>query len=345
MKIYCKYILINKWLTKCEDINYQIVDNKWKADHIILERVNYHAENFKNNSIYLLDLPLYDNELKSKYRKKFKWKARKGDCIHNLLIESEGMIDKISQTNSFFFTTDDVCGINQVIPTFITGTPNKLIGKEINYNMKENLPENNKFNNSVYSKFSERTHRYRKTFFNFYEGINDPRFKIRKFRKNIYKGQGEGTAINYDRYISKLCSSDISYVIRGDRTWTFSLHDVLRAGCVPVMINSFNNYGWENICENVDDFMLRFDLNIHSMDYIHESVCELLSDKKRLLKMKNNVKKLYDVFFSSSFNENIMLFKAAKCIDILKNNFQINKIENKMICKEVLSLKNLNSKL
>lgn len=342
MKIYCRYRLINKYLTECEDINCKIIDKQTKADYIFFEKADFVTTNFKNNCIYLFDIP--NKKLKAKYRKKINWTDRKGDCIHNLLIESEGLIDKIRQTNSFFFSTDDICGINQVIPTFITGTPSHLIGKQQGYNIKESLPENSKFNNVVYSKFSERTHAHRKTFFDFYEGINDSRFKIKKFKKNIYK-EREGTAINYDRYISKLCSSDISYVIRGDRRWTFSFHDVLRAGCVPVMINSFNDYGWENICENVDDFMLRFDLNIHSMDYIHESVCELISDKKRLLKMKNNVKKLYDIFFSSSFHENIQVFKAAKCIDILKNNFQINKIENKMICKEVLSLKNLNSKL
>ena len=112
------------------------------------------------------------------------------------------------------------------------------------------------------------------------------------------------------------------------------------------MINSMNDYGWENIFTNVDDYMLRFDLRDHNMEDIHQQVVLLLEDKERVLHMKNNIRKFHDKFFNhNNLRYGFSEFLLAKLVEIYKNDFDINKIDNKFISTEILSLKGLDSKL
>jgi hypothetical protein len=206
-----------------------------------------------------------------------------------------------------------------------------------------NIIENKKYNSKVFWSGRIFTHETRKDVFEFYDAVDDNRFEILNFNENAYQlGLKEGT---YERYIDNLSKSDIVYILRGDRPWVNTFFDVIRTGCIPVMISSMNYYGWENIFENVDDYMLRFDLREHSMGYIHEQVVILLEDKERVLRMKANIANFYNTFFKHSSSFGFSEFLLAKCIEIYKSDFDLERVDDKFICSELLTLKGFNNKL
>ena len=250
---------------------------------------------------------------------------RKGYCIDNA-------IEPRPDFKSFCFSGNDFCDV----PYLITMPCGPQFGDNTTH-------ENKSFNNKVFWSGSIRTHETRKHFFDFYSTVDDGEFEIVNFTENVYT---DGLAPStYDKYIYNLSKSDIVYVLRGDKPWVNTFFDVLRTGCIPVMVSSMNDYGWENIFENVDDYMLRFDLRLHSMEYIHEQVMLLLKDKSRVLAMKANIRKFYDLFFKHDAKFGFSEFLLAKCIDIYKNDFDVEKVDNKFICSEVLTLKGLDHKL
>lgn len=230
-----------------------------------------------------------------------------------------------------------------IVPVFTGPTPNSFLKKEQAYWVTDKLPKNDTFHNNVFWKARQLTHDSRKVFFDFYKDIDDPRFEIEEFELNIYQGQGEST--QFDSYMNELCQKDIVFVLRGDRPWAYSFFDVIRAGCIPVMLSSMNDFGWENILNNVDDYFLCFDIRTQTMEHIHEKVCELLDDKSRVLQMKANIRKLYRTFFNHASVDGASEFIWGKCLNIYENNFDLSKVDDKFICSEVLALKGLDGKL
>jgi hypothetical protein len=234
---------------------------------------------------------------------------------------------------SFHFAQHDLCDIPYIIPA--PWGPRFGDNKTI---------KNETFNNKVLW-CGNLTHSTRREFWNsFYSKISDKRFDISLFGENVYRdGFKPGT---YEAFLDTLSKSDIVYLLRGDRIWAHTFYDIIRAGCIPIMISSMNYYGWENIMKNVDDYMLRFDLREHSMEHIHQQVTSLIEDRDRVLYMKANIRKLHDIFFkhnctSYGFSE----FLTAKCVQIYMNCFDIGKIDDKFICEELLELKGLSEKI
>lgn len=251
-------------------------------------------------------------------------RIREGFCVDN-------RISPRPHINSFCFSTNDFCDI----PYIITIPHGPVFGDN-------KTIENKNYNNKVFWSGRISTHETRKDVFEFYNAVDDSRFEILNFNENAYQGLKEGT---YEKYLDNLSKSDIVYILRGDRPWVHTFFDVIRTGCIPVMVSSMNNYGWENIFKNVDDYMLRFDLREHSMEYIHEQVTLLLEDKDRVLQMKANIRKFHDTFFKHDAELGFSEFLLAKCIEIYKNDFDVNKVDNKLICSEVLNLKGLEEKI
>jgi hypothetical protein len=250
---------------------------------------------------------------------------REGFCIDNRILPHPDF-------NNFCFTSNDFCNIPYL--TTMPWGPDFGDNKTI---------KNETFNNKVFWS-GTRTHETRGDFLSFYEKVDDKRFDVSLFKEAVYRdGFKTGT---YETYLNNLSKSDVVYILRGDRIWVNTFFDVIRCGCIPIMINSMNDYGWENIFTNVDDFMLRFDLREHSMEYIHQQVALLLEDKERVLYMKNNIRKFHDMFFKHNCSKfGFSEFLLAKLVDIFKNNFDINKIDNKFISTEILNLKGLSDKL
>jgi len=250
---------------------------------------------------------------------------REGFCVDNRILPRLDF-------NNFCFTGNDFCDIPYVIPA--------PYGPKFGDNK---TIENETFHNKVFWSGSI-THETRANVLSFYNKVDDKRFNVSLFKERVYSCRLK--AGTYDTYLNNLSKSDVVYMLRGDRIWAHTFFDIIRCGCIPVMINSMNDYGWENIFTNVDDYMLRFDLRDHNMEDIHQQVVLLLEDKERVLHMKNNIRKFHDTFFKHNcaaygFTE----FLLAKLVEIYKNDFDINKINNKFISTEILSLKGLDSKL
>lgn len=250
---------------------------------------------------------------------------RRGFCIDN-------EISPRPDFKNFCFTSNDFCDIPYLI--LVPSGPGFGDNKTI---------KNENFHNKVFWS-GTLTHSTRRDFWSFYNTIDDERFNVSLFDQRVYKdGFKPGT---YEAFLDNLSKSDIVFLLRGDRIWVNTFFDVIRAGCIPIMINSMNDYGWENIFQNVDDYMLRFDLREHTMEYIHQQVVSLIEDRERVLYMKANIRRFHDMFFKHDcarygFSE----FLLAKCVEIHKNDFDINKIDDKFICPEILNLKGLGGKL
>jgi hypothetical protein len=304
------------------------VDSKSKADFSIISMSfdNINSEFFKNNSKTICIM----QSIKHKKRVNI----RKGYCVDNRV--------DIPKFKNFCFSFNDFCNIPYIIPMPGGPTPNKVVSQKPKYWLDYNI-KNTDFHNKVYWCSRTSTHESRKPFMKFYNSINDPRFDVSEFKFNVYATDTDPSIFN--NHIEKLSRSDISFILRGDKTFANSFFDVIMAGCIPVMISSMNYYGWENIFENVDDYMLRFDLREHSMEYIHEQVVLLLEDKERVLRMKANIANFYNTFFRHSAQFGFGEFLLAKCIEIYKNDFDLEKIDDKFICSEILTLKGLKGKL
>jgi len=305
------------------------VGSKDQADFSIIKRKSFNdigSEFFKDNSktIYFI-----------KNRPNIKRvNIRKGYCVDNRV--------DIPKLKNFCFSFNDFCNIPYIIPMPNGPTPNTFLSQKDNYWLDYNI-KNTDFHNKVYWCGRSLTHESRKTFMKFYNSINDPRFHVSELKVNIYQTDVDPSIFN--NHIERLSNSDVGFILRGDKSFANSFFDVIMSGCIPVMISSMNNYGWENIFENVDDYMLRFDLREHSMEYIHEQVVLLLEDKERVLRMKANIANFYNTFFKHNAPFGFGEFFLAKCIDIYKNDFDLKRIDDKIICSEILTLKGMNSKL
>lgn len=280
----------------------------------------YNSSDIRPNQIsYLTSVRLGMNSTQSKDRNFL----RSEFCIDNKILPRPDF-------KNFCFSSNDFCGIPYVIP--VPEGPNIGDNKTI---------ENNTFNNKVFW-CGNLTHSTRIDFLSFYKTIDDERFDVSQFTEKVYQGFKPGV---YENFLDNLSSSDIVYLLRGDRSWVNTFFDVIRTGCIPVMISSMNDYGWDNIFTNINDYMLMFDLRYHSMDYIHQQVVSLLENKERVMYMKNNILKFHNMFFkhncsSYGFSE----FLLAKCVEIFKQDFNIS-IDDKFISPEVLKLKGLSNKL
>ena len=305
-----------------EKINF--VDNSSKDADLYFTQVQWHtydSNKVKPNEVTILGNP-------REYVDRSLLKIREGFCVDNRILPRPDF-------NNFCFTGNDFCDI----PYLILTPQGPMFGD--NKTIK-----NETFHNKVFWSGGI-THETRSNVLSFYNKVDDKRFDVSLFKdrpKRIYAG-GLKTE-TYETYLNNLSKSDVVYMLRGDRIWAHTFFDIIRCGCIPIMINSMNDYGWENIFTNVDDYMLRFDLRDHNMEDIHQQVVLLLEDKERVLHMKNNIRKFHDMFFKHNcakygFSE----FLLAKLVEIYKNDFDINKIDNKFICPEILNLKRLSGKL
>ena len=328
ISIYIEHSLKKRFIGNVSFDKVKFVDSKDEADFCIKKVFfdDINSEFFNNNQktiCFIQSIPYYKRV-----------NVIKGYCVDNRV--------DIPNLENFCFSYNDFCNIPYMIPTPNGPLPPRYCNQESRYWLDYNI-KNTDFHNKVYWRGRSSTHESRETFMKFYNSINEPRFDVSELKVNIYQTDVDPSI--FTDHIEKLSRSDISFVLRGDKTFANSFFDVIMAGCIPVMISSMNDYGWENIFENVDDYMLRFDLREHSMEYIHEQVVFLLEDKERVLRMKANIANFYNKFFKHSANFGFSEFFIAKCVEIYKNDFDLEKIDNKFICSEVLKLKGIDSKL
>lgn len=204
------------------------------------------------------------------------------------------------------------------------------------------------------------SHKDRKQVLKFLGSKKDSRIDVAMWRpkkaSSIYRQRPGGfDSSEYTNYFRALETSDIGLCIRGDRPWLHSFLDVLRAGAVPVCINTqYHNLGWHHIGYDFKkDLFLSYDLEKDTLEDVYTGICSLLEDKDRLFEMKHNIRKFYKDWYLSDRSHFVDKpkkvrpryvgwgdFIAAKAVEIIKNNFVLN--DNFLMCPTVLDIKKSN---
>lgn len=209
----------------------------------------------------------------------------------------------------------------------------------------ENINTNLLYHNKVFWRGTP-NHKIRKNLIKFYSDNSFQNFFCEPFNQKVY-GENSVEFRTYQNYIYTLSQSDMSYCIRGSYPGVFSFMDVLSSGCIPILINCMNYYGWENIFKNTENFMLMFDAEKQPLDDIHNEVSKVLSNKDKVLFMKSNIRNFYNKFITKDSHHTMAwaYFILAKSIEIWKGGFSSKNVSNQFISSEVLKLLGFNEKI
>jgi len=200
------------------------------------------------------------------------------------------------------------------------------------------------------------THITRKTAIDYLNNKNDKRLELTCWTPESgmpYSWKNHGTKPTqeweYDNYFDELSKSDLGLVIRGDRPWLFSFWDVVRAGSIPVCINTqYHNLGWEDIGYDPNDLFLSYDLTKNdTLGDVYEGIDKLLKNPDKCIQMKKNMRKFYKEIYltdRSHKQKNVAPwlngftdFYAAKIIEIIENGFKLK--SNKLFCNKIFDIK------
>lgn len=328
MKIYSPYL--KDFFSSSIHINF--IDNQKDADLVILKlNLKEFEKAFSESSKVIYILPY----LRSRGTFKGFHDVRRGFYVDNAM--------NLPKFKNFVFSNNDIGNDPYLIQTPVSFNPHEFINQPKLYWQSEKKI-NIQYMQRVYWK-GNFTHELRRKVFDYYAKTKDPRFTIEKFNYNIYLKKPElADNINfYNDYINEIQNSDMGFNIRGDRPSTHSFFDMIEFGCIPININCMD-LGWENIMDNTEDYMLNFDMRTQTIDYIHNAIVKTLEDQDKIIQMKHNCHNLFNTFFKYTTYP-WADFILAKCIQIYRNDFDITKIDNKLICQELLELKDLKGKI
>lgn len=319
MKIFISKVFKDKFLsedilkkielTSEEQADFCLKVSGWKSDTCNIKQ--------EHNTIYWM------RYLSASVRKNIRY----GFCVDDRI--------NLKPAKNFCFSRNDFCSDDRIIYLPVEFNTPHSISKNPYYWRDEPKIENIQYHNRLYWKGNIKNHETRKMIFDFYKN-KDSRFIVDEFKQSIYTKPCYSN--EHDNFTKELLSSDASFCLRGDRPSTHSFFDMLQYGCIPITINCMD-IGWHNIMHNVEDYMLEFDLRKHTIDYIHSSIEDLLKDKERVLRMKRNCINLFEKVFKFQGPSAWGDFMVAKSIEIYKNNFDVTKIDNNLICEEYLNLK------
>lgn len=255
-----------------------------------------------------------------------------------------GVDDKIPgipEVSNFCFTGNDFLKNPYLINVPVGFNTPERVSQPDQYWMSSEKYQDIRYTGRLYWKGNTDNHMMRREVINYYRD-KDPNFSVNSFEYNVYVDPCPEEV--YTNYVSELKASDMSFCLRGDRPSTHSFFDLLQYGCIPVNINCME-VGWENILENVSDYMLNYDMISSSLDDIHTDIVNVMKDRERVLRMKRNCVELFETLFKDQPMYAWGEFILAKCIEIYKNNYDVTKISNKLISEEYLTMKGLTSKL
>lgn len=156
------------------------------------------------------------------------------------------------------------------------------------------------------------THETRSKIISYFSLKNNSNFNVANWcpaNGKFYKDNA-CTEHEYDTYFNRLKQSDAFLVMRGDRPWTNSFFDCLRANAIPVCIDTFyHKLGWHKIGFKIDDLFLDFDSKKDSLEKIEDEIQILLKNKDRVLHMKQNLLSFYKEFILK--DRYLVLFGAS----------------------------------
>lgn len=336
IKIFISRGIPSSWVFDQEYTGVMLTKNPKEAD-IIIKQADFEVPedpcfNKKTREIYVLNyLP---------------GRKRDGESMRNSPLFVDDAIKIKKRPINFAFSGNDFSH-PYVINAPVNFNPPRMLQLPEKYWQKDTKFTNNIYRGKVFAKFSRSSHRIRKELFDFYEEIKNPRFEIENIKENMYCLSRKGTppsAQFYRNYVKNLNRADMTFIPRGDRPSTHSFFDAISVGCIPVCINAMD-CGWENIMNNVEDYMLLFDASKQSFEEMHAKIINTLENKNQILKMKRNCFNLYKTFFQKRVSWAWSEFMLAKCIEIYKNDFDLQKISSKLISEEVLKLKGIKNKI
>jgi hypothetical protein len=177
----------------------------------------------------------------------------------------------------------------------------------------------------------------------------DNRFFLRHWHRegNPY-GVVKPTSLEYVSYFKLLSVADAFLVMRGDKPWLYSFFDCLRAGAIPVCVDTFyGQLGWENIGIRTEDIILDLSTKTQTFDDIYFAIVELMEDKEKILHMKRIGQQFMQKYV---FNDQLLAahgasgyfagwgdFIVAKLLETARNGYAL--VDNSLICKTVNEVK------
>ena len=325
----------DKWFSSSTILNGVVFTDKPSEADIQINTSDWNSESscFTNHEkqIYLMSYISSG----SKNNKQFtRARIRHGFCV-------DDKIKGLPQPINFCFSHNDFCKNPYLITVPVGFNPPNGISQKPEYWKEKQKTQNIQYHGKLYWKGNSKNHFTRKTVLEYYEN-RDSRFNVSDFSDSVYRAPCKAQV--YENYIQKLLNADMSFCLRGDRPSTHSFFDLLQHGCIPVNINCMD-LGWSNILSDVSSYMLFYDLTKQTLDEIHSDIIRILEDKDRVLKMKHNCVNLFETLFKNQTRSAWGEFLLAKCIEIHKNDYDINKISNTLISSEYLQLKGFNQKL
>lgn len=250
-----------------------------ELNNVSLDILNENTQNLESRKIYQIEI------------------SRKGYCkrIGNEVdrFKIESVLKKFDNHKSIsFFTPLDYKSDNTInIPLgfircgAIKKTPQYY--KEYNQNIKHY--------GNLFWRGDITTHEIRNQILNYFE--NKINFDVANWRpaNGRFYMDNACTEYEYDTYFDRLKQADTFLIMRGDKPWTNSFFDCLRANTIPICIDTFyHKLGWHKIGFKTDDLFLNFDLKEDDLEKVENEIQSLLKDKDRVLYMKENLLRFYE---------------------------------------------------
>ena len=277
----------------------------------------------------------------------------------------EHFIKKYPKFEGITFCTYDVHPQKNMIRFPLNHMPHYRISQDKDYfkNLCKESEMNLFFNRCFWR--GAPSHRIRNTVIPFLNKKNDSRLDLKFWKPKTgitYNNNHPAPkAWEYSSYFNELRKSDVALCIRGDCEWVFSFFDIVRAGAIPVCINTgYSHLGWEKIGINWRDLFLNYDISStnDTVEDIYNGINNLLNDKDRCLMMKKNLRDFYKNIYLKDRGLDLYLllrdhptnpkfialcgwgdFFAGKIIEIIENNFVLK--DNNFFSKNALEIKGM----
>jgi len=244
------------------------------------------------------------------------------------------------------------CKANNVVNMPLGLMHHFSVNQNVNYMFKQN--HNNQYFSKIFWKGRISTHSIRSKIISYFTSKESSQVDIKNWNIDCSKygiyGQRHlqpPPKTEYTSYFNELKNSDFFLVIRGDKPWTLSFMDSLRAGAIPVCIDTFyQDMGWENINIQPEDLFLYFSTETYSVEEIYDECLKALQNKDLVLYMKNNINQFYKKYIltdravKNKYHIQCWSdFIAAKILEIQKNDYKL--ISNQFISPLVNEIKGL----
>ena len=243
------------------------------------------------------------------------------------------------------------------LPLSYNGSTN--ISQPDNYWLDFNTSAHKKYFNKVYWS-GNTTHKSRMIIQEMMLFAN-PSFKLQFWKPvgkksnreaGIYASKNKPMSSEYIDFFKNLSHNDISLCIRGDKPWTHSFFDYLRASNAVAFVDTFyHKLGWEKLGLKKEDMFWFFDTSKQDSKTIYNTLSTDIQNKSLILKKK---KLAYDFYTKYIMTDRLyqakelntlytgwMDFFVGKLLELKDNNYKL--VDNCLFSQHVDLVKNMTS--